>query len=226
MNEQLIDYLTKNSGQASSQNIIITFVMAFVLGMIIYISYKYSYVRVSYSQRFNTSLVLLTLIITMVMYVIGSNVALSLGMVGALSIVRFRTAVKDTRDAAYLFWVVAVGICCGVSDYRIAGIGTIYIVILILILGHVQNNSRYLLVVHANRDCNKAVKGSILEFYSGKAIFKADNSNGKRNEIIYLISTSLMRQARKKEKSITDLLYEIDGVEKVNLVSQNNDMNG
>ena len=67
-----------------------------------------------YSKKFNVSLVVLTVLTSMVMTVIGNNVALSLGMVGALSIVRFRTAIKDSRDTVYIFWTIIVGICCGV----------------------------------------------------------------------------------------------------------------
>ena len=85
-------------------------------------AYRFSHSGAVYSARFNVSLLMMTLITTMIMNVIGNNISLSLGMVGALSIVRFRTAIKDTRDTAYIFWCIAVGICCGVSYYALAAI--------------------------------------------------------------------------------------------------------
>ena len=78
------------------------------------------------------------------MSVIGNNIALSLGMVGALSIVRFRTAIKDVRDTAYIFWCIAVGICCGVSEYFLVGVGSLVIFLVLLLLGAVHSDDVYL----------------------------------------------------------------------------------
>ena len=99
-------------------------IVALVLGALIYLSYYISHSGTIYSKKFNVSLVMLTVLTAMVMTVIGNNLALSLGMVGALSIVRFRTAIKDSRDTAYIFWTIIVGICCGAGDYIVAGIGS------------------------------------------------------------------------------------------------------
>ncbi|MEG0228603.1 MAG: DUF4956 domain-containing protein, partial [Lachnospiraceae bacterium] len=103
--------------------IIIQLSIASVLGFVIYLSYFLSHSGTIYSRKFNTSLVILTVLTTIVMTAIGNNVALSLGMVGALSIVRFRTAIKDSRDTVYIFWAVVVGLACGVGDYITAGVG-------------------------------------------------------------------------------------------------------
>ncbi|WP_153050392.1 DUF4956 domain-containing protein, partial [Streptococcus suis] len=92
-------------------------VVAAILGGVIYVSYAYTHAGTTYSKKFNISLMTLTVLTATVMTVIGNNVALSLGMVGALSVVRFRTAVKDSRDTTYIFWTIVVGICCGVGDY-------------------------------------------------------------------------------------------------------------
>ena len=121
MKEILYDSLINTTQGLTLQDVFINFAAAAVIACLIYISYKVSHSGAVYSERFNVSLVMLTLITTLVMNVIGNNIALSLGMVGALSIVRFRTAIKDPRDTAYIFWAIAVGICCGVSDYLIAG---------------------------------------------------------------------------------------------------------
>ena len=96
------------SGSLTMQNVILNFAAACILSLLIYLSYRVSHSGAVYSRKFNVSLVMLTLVTTLVMNVIGNNIALSLGMVGALSIVRFRTAIKDSRDTVYIFWAIAV----------------------------------------------------------------------------------------------------------------------
>ena len=132
MKQIIYDSLINETGGLTLQDVIINFIAAAILACMIYISYKVSHSGAIYSERFNVSLVMLTLITTLVMNVIGNNIALSLGMVGALSIVRFRTAIKDPRDTAYIFWGIAVGICCGVSDYLVAAIGSVFIFVFLL----------------------------------------------------------------------------------------------
>ena len=108
----------------SMTEILTQILVAAALGFVIYLSYYMSHTGTIYSRKFNTSLVVLAVLTTVVMTAIGNNVALSLGMVGALSIVRFRTAIKDSRDTVYIFWTVVVGLTCGVGDYITAGIGS------------------------------------------------------------------------------------------------------
>lgn len=127
MKEILYNAVTASEGALTITDVLINFLAACIISILIYISYRLSHSGAIYSKRFNVSLIMLVLVTTLVMNVIGNNIALSLGMVGALSIVRFRTAIKDPRDTAYIFWAIAVGICCGVSDYLIAGIGTFII---------------------------------------------------------------------------------------------------
>ncbi len=225
MKKELFNYLVSNSGTLTPQQVLLNFAAVLILSLCIYISYKYSYSKLVYSARFNVSLVILALISTLVMSCIGNNVALSLGMVGALSIVRFRTSVKDARDTAYIFWAIAVGICCGISDYQIAIIGTVFIFVLILIFGNVQNNTRYLLVVRSSREASKQVKDAIDSYYNKKAIFRTDNSNRNENELIYLVSSGVIKNAEKKNGTLNDVLDKIPGVIDVNMVSQNNEMN-
>ena len=106
------------------QSILMNILFSAFLGIVIYLSYYLTHRGTIYSKKFNVSLVVLTVLTGTVMTVIGNNLALSLGMVGALSIVRFRTAIKDSRDSIYIFWTIIVGICCGVGDYMVAAIGS------------------------------------------------------------------------------------------------------
>ena len=130
----------------SVEEIILHIISSGLIGIAIYISYWYTHIGTAYSKKFNVSLITLTVLTGTVMTVIGNNIALSLGMVGALSIVRFRTAIKDSRDTTYIFWAIIVGICCGVGDYLVASVGTIVVFIILLILGRVRNENRILLI--------------------------------------------------------------------------------
>ena len=125
----------QTSGQLTLEEVTVNIVMSAVLGFFIFLSYAISHRGTIYSKKFNASLVVLTVLTGTVMTVIGNNIALSLGMVGALSIVRFRTAIKDSRDSIYIFWTIIIGICCGVGDYMVAAIGSIITFVVILVLG-------------------------------------------------------------------------------------------
>lgn len=225
MREQLIDALNANATALSMPQIITNFAVALVIGLVIFVSYRTSHTRVVYSARFNVSLLMLTMITTLVMSVIGNNVALSLGMVGALSIVRFRTAVKDARDTAYIFWCISIGICCGVAEYRIAVTGTVFIFVLLVVFGLVQDNDRYLLVIRASRKSEKAIMDAVQSYYDGKAKVRVNNSTTVSTEIIYEVSQNIINLASKKQtKTISELIQDIEGVTCVNMVIQNDEM--
>ena len=176
MNQDLLYYITNHTGSLSVQEIIVNFLAALGVGFIIFLSYRFSHSSAVYSPRFNVSLWMLTVVTTMVMCVIGNNIALSLGMVGALSIVRFRTAIKDARDTAYIFWCVAAGVCCGISDFMIAILGSTIIFLLMLIIGNSKPNNRFLLVIQCKTSSMSAVEQCIDSQFSGKARLCAKNA--------------------------------------------------
>ena len=160
------------------------------------------------------------------MTVIGNNVALSLGMVGALSIVRFRTAIKDSRDTVYIFWAIIVGICCGVGDYTVALIGSIAVFIITLILGRVKNDERILIIIRAGKVLERNIESIVFKYFDRKAILKVKNTTQDSVEFIYELSSKTYNLVNKKEKNITDLLYELGAVEYVNIVTQSDEING
>ncbi|MCH1960613.1 MULTISPECIES: DUF4956 domain-containing protein [Romboutsia] len=225
MKETLLKYLQENNGVVPIEQVGMNFLVAIILSIVIYLSYRYSHSRAVYSARFNVSLVMLTIITTMVMGVIGNNIALSLGMVGALSIVRFRTAIKDPRDTVYIFWCIVVGICCGVSEYVIPSMGSGIIFLFLLIFGYVKSNDRFLLIIHAKNDAEEDIEKKVLIAYDGKANMRVKNTTSSRIEYIYELSQKLIEISNKKGINITKGLYEIDGVDAVNLVCQNEDIN-
>jgi len=167
--------------------------------------------------------VVLTILTGTVMTVIGNNIALSLGMVGALSIVRFRTAIKDSRDTVYIFWTVIVGICCGVGDYMVALIGSAVTFIVLFILGCIKNDNRMLIIVRGSRNMQSIVTGYIFKTFKNKAILRVKNTTEDTMELIYEVSSSLLKKTE-KDINIIDALYDLGGIEYVNIVMQNDEI--
>lgn len=139
--------------------------VALALGLFIFLIYKKTYRGVLYSSTFGVSLVGLSLVTTLVILAVTSNVVLSLGMVGALSIVRFRAAIKDPMDIVYLFWALAAGIVTGAGQFLMALVGSVVIGgVLLLFVNRRENDHPYLLVVacaddRAERAAFEAIQG-------------------------------------------------------------------
>ena len=132
MREFIVENLT-NTEALSVTVILMNNVIALIVAFFIMFTYKISYAGPAYSRKFNISIGSITIITAMIMSIISNNIALSLGMVGALSIIRFRTAVKDVRDATYIFWAIAAGIGCGVSQYALIVIGSAFLLLFLII---------------------------------------------------------------------------------------------
>ena len=223
------DYLNlilANSGTLTFEEIVMHILLSAIISIMIYISYWYTHTGTNYSKKFNVSLVTLTILTGTVMTVIGNNIALSLGMVGALSIVRFRTAIKDSRDTTYIFWAIIVGICCGVGDYTVASIGSLVVFVVLLLLGRVRNDNRFLLIIKAKNKHNLEIEKTVSQYFSNKAVLKVKNTTKEQLEYIYELTRNVYDKAHYNEKSIMDSLYELSNVEYVNVVSQSDEING
>lgn len=212
------------SGDLSAEAIILRLCAAVVIASFIFLSYRLSHDGSIYSNKFNVSLVVLTLITTTVMIVIGNHIALSLGMVGALSIVRFRTAVKDTRDTIYIFWCITVGICCGAGDYVVAACGSALIFLVLLLFGRVKNDNRMLIIIRTVRVNEEKVEALMFQYFSGKAQMRVKNTTETSIEFIYELSKKVMEKTKFKDKSITSAVYEIGNIEYCNIVMQNDEI--
>ena len=195
-----------------------------LIGMFIFISYAISHRGAIYSNKFNASLVILTVLTGTVMTVIGNNIALSLGMVGALSIVRFRTAVKDSRDTVYIFWAIITGICCGVGDYTVAAVGGAITFAVILVLGLIRSDNRILLIVRADRSRLPMIKAQVYKLFSGKALLRAENTTPETAELIYELTRSRMKKAENTEPDLAESIYRLENIEYVNFVMQNDEI--
>ena len=219
MKEKLYDYLISNSNEIGAFKAFEILFMALIISLVIFITYKITYSGVMYNKKFNVSLVMMVLITSMVMIVIGSNIALSLGMVGALSIVRFRTAVKDPRDTMYIFWAISTGICVGTQSYVIAIVGSLFlsVIIFLLSIGGLGKEDRYILIIRGIREKEEEMMSCV--FKAGQ--LRAKNSTGNNIELVYQIKIK-----KDNDKGILKELYSIEGVSAVNIVAQNGETLG
>ena len=163
----LSQYFAEQFANLTPMKMVIALLMGFVVGVIIAFVYKKCYRGVLYSPSFAMTLVMLTLITTPVVMCIKSDIALSMGMVGALSIVRFRTAVKDPMDTAYMFWALTMGILLGAELYVIALVVVLGISVVLFLMTFVKftNPTAYLLVLHydeeAEYDINQQLRRTV-----------------------------------------------------------------
>ncbi len=223
MREKIFSLFT-NPSDMTWEQILMNIGVAALLGFFVFISYYISHRGTIYSKKFNASLVILTVLTGTVMTVIGNNIALSLGMVGALSIVRFRTAIKDSRDTVYIFWAIIIGICCGVGDYLVASVGSAVVFVVILILGCIKSDNRILLIVRAARSKQPIVKSKVYKLFGGKAVLRVENTTEGSVELIYELTQNMLKKAEKNEPDISGSIYAIGNVEYVNTVMQNDEV--
>lgn len=155
----------------SVSEMLVAIALAFVLSLFIVYIYRITYAGVSFSRNFAGCLIMISMVTALVIQVITSNVVLSLGMVGALSIVRFRTAVKEPADTAFLFWAIATGIICGAGYVTISILATVLLGLLFVVvhaLGRKQKTNSYMVVARFDVDCDVDVELAKLPGYQLK----------------------------------------------------------
>ena len=180
-------------------------------------TYRTSYQGVLYQKSFNLSLILISLVTTSVIMVISGNLVLSLGMVGALSIVRFRAAIKDPLDIVYMFWAVAIGIANGVANIKVSLTATIVISILILLLNRLPFGTiAYLVILKYNAD-EEPIFLEVLNQNTSQYIIKSKNIKNGQVELI--------AEARiKKENELSKNLTELEGFIDLSLLAYNSNI--
>ena len=218
--------LLEQGAALTTEDIVLRIVVAAILSIAIYISYWYTHVGTAYSKKFNVSLMTLTILTSTVMTVIGNNIALSLGMVGALSIVRFRTAIKDSRDTTYIFWTIIVGICCGAGDYVVAGVGSFVVFVVLFIMGRVRNENRILLMVKGSRSKEMSIESIVFDYFEKKALLRVKNTTNNNIEFIFELSRKTYDLSYKRDQSIVEKLYDLGDIEYVNIITQNDEISG
>ena len=223
MKETLYNLLSQQ-GDMTWQQITMHILVSAALGGLIFLSYVLSHKGTIYSRKFGVTLVVLTVMTGTVMTVIGNNIALSLGMVGALSIVRFRTALKDSRDTAYVFWTIIVGICCGVGDYVVAAAGSTAIFLVFLLFGAVRSDTRMLLVVRADQNLEEKIEAMVFQYFERQAVLRVKNTNTGNVEFIYEMSRKTLERAQRQHPALTGDFYKLGAVECVNIVAQSDEI--
>ena len=188
--------------------------VAIAAGLFILLVYKFTMQQVTFNRSYCVSLLLVSVISAMMVLTITSNLALSLGMVGALSIIRFRTAIKDASDTAFLFWSVAAGITAGAGYYLLTMIGCLAVGIVCLLTTVLFNHmdKPYLLVVRAASDDAVAKVEAALKHSSIRFSMSSLVQNGETVEMIYELAIS-----GKKHKPLS-ALREIEGVYSMSIV--------
>ncbi len=219
--KELLKYLIENNVGISVTQILISMCITVLLSMFIYWVYKKTYSGVMYSKNFNITIMLISTVTSMVMMIIGSNLALSLGMVGALSIIRFRSAIKDPKDIGFLFWGIAVGLSTGTGIYIIGIIGSIFIAFLLFIFDRgIYNDNCYLLIVKGNNINFNKIE-SIIKEHTSKFNLKMKNSTDIFTEATYEIKLK-----RNEDNEILRELKTIENIININIVSYNGEIAG
>ena len=157
------DFWTAQFSSFTPATVLLTLAFALITGVLISLVYKITYRGVLYSPQFSMVLIMLTLVTAPVVMAIGSNVALSMGMVGALSIVRFRTAVKEPLDTCYMFWAITMGILLGANQYAIALVVAVGIGVILIFLSyvHFRHPNAYLLVIHYDEGAEPDIEAEL-----------------------------------------------------------------
>ena len=167
-----------NINSFSVLDVILALGLSFVLGLFIFLIYKKTYQGVMYSDSFGVSLIAMSMITSLVIIAVTSNVVLSLGMVGALSIVRFRTAIKEPMDIAFLFWAIAVGIVLGAGFLPLAIIGSVIIAIIIVVFSTRKiGDIPYIFVVNCEDDISENNAINIIRQKAKKSVLKSKSVN-------------------------------------------------
>ncbi|WP_313800169.1 DUF4956 domain-containing protein [Cytobacillus sp.] len=188
---------------------------SFIVGLFIYYVYKKTFRSVVYSHNFNVTLVLMTMITSLVIMTISTNIVLSLGMVGALSIVRFRTALKDPLDIVFLFWAITAGIAIGANVYPVAIFGSIFISIAVFSLSKKKwKDETYLLVIHYDEKAYEEIKAQLVKYnYDLKSKIVRNNWT----------ELTLKIKLKVDNTAFVHKLSNLDGVKDVSLVQYSGD---
>lgn len=205
------------TGTISADKMLLSLIVAFIIGLFIVYIYKKTYTGVVYSKSFSLCIILLAMVTAMIIRTISSNLALSLGMVGALSIVRFRTAVKEPVDTGFMFWGITAGIMSGAGLYLVSILGSLCLGLLYVIsysMGF-KVSSNYLLVIKYEVSANEAVSKIVRKLPKKKLKSKSLSKN--------VIELTFEIELKEIDEKIINQFEGIEGVKNASLISYQND---
>lgn len=209
--DQLLGAVAKDIG---TSEIMITLGMAALFAAILWIAYRFAHTRDSYEPKFAVTLIVLSFVSTILMDLIQTNLALSLGMLGSLSIVRFRTNIKDPRDIGFIIWSMAIGIAAATESLLIGLVGSVILAaVMILIKGSGARTNQMLLVVRGSDvDLNRIQ--AIVDHMEGTNTIKAKNILSDSFELVYEVNVS-----DAESNDVIDNIFELGGIDSVNLLA-------
>lgn len=208
-------FLDGSASHITIENIVAVMAVSLLMSAFIYIIYRTCYIGVIYSHNFNVAVSMMCVISAMIVATISSNITLSLGMVGALSIVRFRTAIKDPIDLIFLFWAVAAGIAIGARLWYMALIGNLFVGLVFFVLTRFRRMVKtYLLVANYSDEADGMVMAELAKV---KHVLRSRISKHGSTEITVEV------KIKKGDCSIADALKKVEGLNSVSLISYNGD---
>ena len=211
----------ENVSSISMLDMVLAMVLAFAIGLFIFLIYKKTYQGVMYSSSFGVTLVALTMITTLVILAVTSNVVLSLGMVGALSIVRFRAAIKEPLDIAFLFWSIAVGIVLAAGFIPLAVFGSVIIGLILLVFANRKSHVMpYIIVLNCTGHEAEEKSSSFIKNTVSRMVVKSKSAQKGNLEINYEV------RLKEDNTDFVNALAEMEGVNSAVLVSYNGEYMG
>lgn len=219
LNEKMMELMTLISMRPSTFKIALSMVVALGLALVMWFAYRKANTVNTYQPRFAVTLISLALLSTILMDLIQSNLALSLGMLGSLSIVRFRTNIKDPRDIGFIFWAMAIGLAASTESYVIGLVGSLVMAVcMILTARHGDRGSEMLLVVRGSQTDLDTV-GQVVSGDCIRSQVKAKNIMADSFELVYDVNISI-----KNSNTLIQKLFALQGIDTVNLLAEAKNM--
>lgn len=220
--QDIFEFFFRANESLTARNILLILGASLCVSAVIFLTYRLTHTGTAYSVKLNATNVAIELITTVIMMMISSNIVISLGMVGALSIIRFRTAVKDPWDTVYIFWAVVEGLSVGSQNFKLAVLSALFIAaVLILLSFHVSLLRKYLLVVRTETEFELPALEQTVRRYHRSLRLRAANQTADNREYIYELSVRKALNA-----ALLDSVRALPGVKSVNFLEQNGDTVG
>jgi len=221
---EILEGAPVQSGIFTPENVLLSLLLAFVLGQVLAWVYYFTHSGLSYSKTFVQSLVMVTVVVALIMAVIGNNITRAFGLMGALAIIRFRNVVKDTRDMIFIFCALVIGMAAGTQAYIIAIMGTILLTMVSTYLHltgfgtHQSHNGflRFSLKEHIGP--RHPLPGILKRFCGSFTLISVQDSGYGSSEVEYAYQL-MVKNAKKNEKMLSEL-EKVEGIENINLTMQ------
>jgi uncharacterized membrane protein YhiD involved in acid resistance len=225
MDESINSLINNDFYLYSISEITINLGISFIAGIIISWIYKYTHKGLSYSQSFVITLILVTVVVSLVIMVIGNNLARAFALVGALSIIRFRTVVKDTKDTAFIFWGLAVGLAAGTSNYFLVLAGTSLIGIMVLILNIINYGTLYkseFILRYISKKGDSNLHSDVIKKYTKSSSLLHVEPTGETNSV--RISLDIILREKFSEGDLVQELKKIEDISDILLIASKTDV--